>query len=96
MTEWIDIDFGHERAMHQASIRTSGHWQSVKEFELQRRVNGKWETFYRQEKPEIDTTLIAQFDSITIRQVRLKVTMTKATTLQTRELQFSGPDETKE
>lgn len=76
-TLWLDLDFGRERTFNQAVATTSRHWQYVKCLELQQWSGGQWKTFYA--NPDWkqftgDATL--KFDPVTLRQFRMKVTMT--------------------
>lgn len=75
-TVWLDVDFGHDHTYNQAVIYTNRYWKRVREFELQQLVNGEWQSFYSDKELSTKTGDVKlSFDPVTIRQLRMKITM---------------------
>jgi len=94
-TAWLDIDFGRERTVNQAVIYTNRYWQKVERFELRRPQDGQWRTFYS--NAALGTgTLTFRFKAVTLRHVRMKITMKGTAYIEAYKLELSHVDEAAE
>jgi alpha-L-fucosidase len=88
---WLQVDLGSPRVISSAFISESCG-QRVEEFELQRQVDGRWETFHR--GTHLGDNAELQFAPITAQTVRLNILKaTEGPTLW--EFQLFAPTETK-
>ena len=87
-TAWLDVDFGRQRTVDQVTIYTNRYWKKVDRFELQRLVEGNWQTFYSND--DLGTgTLKLKFPPVTLSQVRMKLTMKGAAYIEAYKLELS-------
>jgi hypothetical protein len=93
-TIWLDVDYGRSRTVNQAEIGANRYWQSVQSLELQKLVNGQWESFYSNNELRLATGAVKfSFAPITLSQVRMKITLKGSTYLETYALTLSDTDE---
>ena len=67
---WLEVDLGKDTKVAKALIN-EGHWDRVRGFELQYKVDSKWKTAYTGRK--IDSTKRFDFDPVTARHFRLNI-----------------------
>ncbi len=69
-TAWLQVDLGKEMTIDRALIN-EGHWDRVKNFALQYKVDSQWKTAYEGRK--IDSTRSFAFDPVTAHYFRLNI-----------------------
>jgi len=94
-TAWLDIDFGRERTINQAVIYTNRYWKKVERFELRCPQDGQWWTFYSNAALGMGT-LTFRFEPVTLRHVRMKITMKGTAYIEAYKLELSHVDEAAE